>query len=197
LGARLREHDIAGLEVAMNETLAMRLVERVGDFGRDAQRLGNRQRATLETLRKRLALDVLHHQEVHSVLVADVEERADVGVVQARDGARLAVEARPQIGGHPRVPEVTSGRHAATTAFSGALGVMAAIGLVALLSGCATARPLMEGPRHEVGIASYYSRDHDGRRTASGECFDMDDMTAAHRTLPFGTRVRVTNLRNG
>ena len=47
------------------------------------------------------------------------------------------------------------------------------------------------------GMASYYGRNFDGRRTASGERFDMDDLTAAHRTLPFGSRVRVTNAGNG
>ena len=64
-------------------------------------------------------------------------------------------------------------------------------------SGCATTRPLAEGPRPEFGVASYYGHPHHGRRTASGERFDMHEMTAAHRTLPFGTRVRVTNLENG
>jgi len=49
----------------------------------------------------------------------------------------------------------------------------------------------------EEGYASYYGREHHGRRTASGERFDADRLTAAHRTLPFGTRVRVTNLANG
>ena len=63
--------------------------------------------------------------------------------------------------------------------------------------GCATTGPLGGGPADQVGIASYYGRAHDGRRTASGEVFDMNGMTAAHRTLPFGTRVRVTNLANG
>ena len=47
------------------------------------------------------------------------------------------------------------------------------------------------------GRASYYGRRFHGRRTASGEAFNMNDMTAAHRTLPFGTRVRVTNTRTG
>ncbi|WP_017664139.1 septal ring lytic transglycosylase RlpA family protein [Porphyrobacter sp. AAP82] len=47
------------------------------------------------------------------------------------------------------------------------------------------------------GSASYYAARFDGRRTASGERFDSAAMTAAHRTLPFGTRVRVTNLANG
>ena len=48
-----------------------------------------------------------------------------------------------------------------------------------------------------TGIASYYGRRFHGRRTANGESFDMHAMTAAHRTLPFGSRVRVTNPRNG
>lgn len=47
------------------------------------------------------------------------------------------------------------------------------------------------------GIASYYGRRFHGRPTASGEAFDMNALTAAHRTLPFGSRVRVTNPRNG
>jgi len=47
------------------------------------------------------------------------------------------------------------------------------------------------------GVASYYGRKFHGRRTANGERFDMNRMTAAHRTLPFGSRVRVTNPRTG
>ena len=49
----------------------------------------------------------------------------------------------------------------------------------------------------EVGVASFYGARFHRLRTASGERFDIHRMTAAHRTLPFGTRVRVTNLRNG
>ena len=45
-----------------------------------------------------------------------------------------------------------------------------------------------------TGIASYYKS---GKQTANGERFNPDGLTAAHRTLPFGTNVRVTNLRNG
>lgn len=47
------------------------------------------------------------------------------------------------------------------------------------------------------GSASYYAAKFHGRRTASGEMFDNRAMTAAHRTLPFGTLVRVTNPANG
>ena len=49
----------------------------------------------------------------------------------------------------------------------------------------------------ETGLASFYGRAHAGKRTASGERFDHHDLTAAHRTLAFGTRLRVTNLSNG
>jgi rare lipoprotein A len=48
----------------------------------------------------------------------------------------------------------------------------------------------------EVGQASWYGEDFDGKPTASGEPFDMYELTAAHRTLPLGTWVKVTNLRN-
>ncbi|TRU20969.1 MAG: septal ring lytic transglycosylase RlpA family protein [Microcystis aeruginosa Ma_QC_B_20070730_S2] len=47
------------------------------------------------------------------------------------------------------------------------------------------------------GMASWYGPGFHGRRTASGETFNSGGLTAAHRYLPFGTRVRVTNLRNG
>ncbi|HEX2341685.1 MAG TPA: septal ring lytic transglycosylase RlpA family protein [Vicinamibacterales bacterium] len=48
-----------------------------------------------------------------------------------------------------------------------------------------------------VGRASYYGPGFHGRRTASGEIFDMYELVAAHRTLPLGTVARVTNLANG
>lgn len=80
-----------------------------------------------------------------------------------------------------------------------------------LVAGCATApRPDLPGadragplnsPGREAelqrGKASWYGPGFHGKRTASGERFDMEAFTAAHRTLPFGTRVRVRNSRNG
>jgi rare lipoprotein A len=48
-----------------------------------------------------------------------------------------------------------------------------------------------------VGLASWYGAAHHGRATASGERYDMRDFTAAHRTLPLDTQLRVTNLANG
>lgn len=47
------------------------------------------------------------------------------------------------------------------------------------------------------GIASYYAHDFHGKKTANGESYDMHALTAAHRSFPFGTKVRVTNIDNG
>jgi rare lipoprotein A len=55
-----------------------------------------------------------------------------------------------------------------------------------------------EEPKNDIaiGTASYYAAKFHGKRTASGEKFNSKLMTAAHRTLPFGTQLKVTNLRN-
>jgi rare lipoprotein A len=55
----------------------------------------------------------------------------------------------------------------------------------------------IEHPYAETGQASWYGKAHQGERTASGERFDMHALTAAHRTLPFGTIVRVTAVGSG
>lgn len=57
-------------------------------------------------------------------------------------------------------------------------------------------QPLKTKP-YQVGTASWYGQIFDGKPTASGELYDMYDMTAAHLKLPMGSYVRVTNLRNG
>jgi rare lipoprotein A len=68
--------------------------------------------------------------------------------------------------------------------------------LAALLAAACSRLPL--GPRGgvETGLASWYGQEYHGRATSSREIFDMNDLTAAHRTLPFGTNVLVTNLEN-
>lgn len=53
------------------------------------------------------------------------------------------------------------------------------------------------GGRVQVGLASYYGPRHHGRRTASGARFDMHALTCAHRSAPFGSRLRVTALESG
>jgi rare lipoprotein A len=91
-----------------------------------------------------------------------------------------------------------------------------------LLSSCSTARPPSNIPRsgpsgypkpyqvlgkwyqpvpdskgfRERGIASWYGADFHGKKTSNGEIYDMHEMTAAHKTLPLGTRVKVYNLEN-
>ena len=85
---------------------------------------------------------------------------------------------------------------------------MAALAIACLLlSACAkkhritAATPRPPSPASiastETGIASWYGHPYHGRAAANGEIYDMEKMTAAHRTLPFGTQVRVTNLSNG
>ena len=80
---------------------------------------------------------------------------------------------------------------------------------IAVLAGCSTppqrVRPPPQttapskspGAEFARGKASWYGPGFHGRRTASGERFDMNELTAAHRTLPFGTLVRVRNVQNG
>lgn len=74
-----------------------------------------------------------------------------------------------------------------------AAGMLAACARVALSPPAATATVGMV----EVGDGSWYGVPYHGRRTASGEVFDMHDLTAAHRTLPLGTRALVTGLATG
>jgi rare lipoprotein A len=76
--------------------------------------------------------------------------------------------------------------------------------LTATLAGCATARgPVGMSPKKvspgtvQAGEASWYGERHQGRRTASGELYDKNQLTAAHPALPLGTLVLVTNLQNG
>jgi rare lipoprotein A len=71
--------------------------------------------------------------------------------------------------------------------------------LAALVAGMVFAtRPAPPvGPPVQHGLASYYGPGFHGRETASGRIFNQAEMVAAHRTLPLGTVVRVTNLENG
>jgi rare lipoprotein A len=72
----------------------------------------------------------------------------------------------------------------------GLLGLLVALGV----EGCASASAPQVAT--QTGRASWYGGVHHGRLTASGERFDMHALTAAHPTLPFGTRLRVVNLDN-
>lgn len=71
--------------------------------------------------------------------------------------------------------------------------------LLLVVQGCgSSARTVQAQPvgHTESGMASYYGNEFQSRKTANGEIFDQAKMTAAHRTLPFGTRLKVTNTRN-
>jgi rare lipoprotein A len=85
-------------------------------------------------------------------------------------------------------------------------GLAAIAALTVLAAGCASSgrTPAVKSTPSlaaagvgEEGLASWYGEPYHGRATASGTRYDMWGMTAAHRTLPFGTRVRVRNLDNG
>src|ERR1043165_9150614 len=67
------------------------------------------------------------------------------------------------------------------------------------LAGCALFHGASPAPPGsvQVGVASWYGDEFQGGRTASGERFDAGELSAAHPTLPLGTRARVTNLGNG
>jgi len=67
---------------------------------------------------------------------------------------------------------------------------------IILCAGCAHVGRLSPG-WEQVGIASWYGKDFHGKPTASGEIYNMYGLSAAHRTLPLGTRVKVTNLSTG
>src|SRR5579885_2755073 len=83
--------------------------------------------------------------------------------------------------------------------YAGAALFLAAL---AMIAGCARKNPAHLPPpvrigAIETGIASWYGAPSHGRPTSSGEIYDQEQLTAAHRTLPFGTWVDVTNLDNG
>jgi rare lipoprotein A len=89
------------------------------------------------------------------------------------------------------------------------IGATVCLGLVFALSGCAARKGLIVEPAQPQifydakpvavlqGKASYYYGRWIGRKTANGEIYRAKDVTAAHKTLPFNTMARVTNLKNG
>ncbi len=69
------------------------------------------------------------------------------------------------------------------------------VGAIATLS--ALSPQLVRAEQTIQGLATWYGPGFSGNRTANGEVFDPHALTAAHRSLPFGTHVRVTNVKNG
>jgi rare lipoprotein A len=77
--------------------------------------------------------------------------------------------------------------------------ILAILGISASTAGNAEQSVVKQAPQHhwfQIGRASWYGRLFQGRATANGENFDMNDLTCAHRSLPMGSLVRVTNLSN-
>jgi rare lipoprotein A len=78
------------------------------------------------------------------------------------------------------------------------LSPLLVLGTLAACAAPARSRAVPVAIGHEEsGLASWYGHPYHGRRTASGEVYDMGQMTAAHRTMPFGTWVRVTSTNTG
>jgi 3D (Asp-Asp-Asp) domain-containing protein len=81
------------------------------------------------------------------------------------------------------------------------LAILLTVGSMSAVGGCAAWAQTPVPQRFlvvhaEVGVASWYGYPYHGRRAAGGQIYDMNKLTAAHRTLPLGTRVRVHNLEN-
>lgn len=103
---------------------------------------------------------------------------------------------------------MSSGSHTCTRPPTSRIPLTIVVGTLALtIAGCAARRPTTNAPpaparstarilEAREGLASYYGKAFHGKLTASGTPFDMNAMVAAHPTYPFGTLVRVTNLRN-
>lgn len=131
----------------------------------------------------------------------------------ARSAAARTLQALAVVAGIGFAPLAASSAAPAQSDFQASTGMDAAaaaafVELLPVQPGSATIKSEsaaivpaeISAPQESVigrGSASYYADKFNGRRTASGERFDNDEMTAAHRTLPFGSRVRVTNPGNG
>jgi rare lipoprotein A len=74
------------------------------------------------------------------------------------------------------------------------LSIALAAACICMIAAVADGSPL---PSSQEGLASVYGKQFNGKSTASGERYDSHALTAAHRTLPLGTDIRVTNLENG
>ena len=96
LGAGARQHDVRGLHVPVHDSVAMRVIERIGHLDRALKRAIQRQRRFREACREGVPLEVLHHDEIDAIAGADVVQRADVRVSERCAGLCLAAEALAQ-----------------------------------------------------------------------------------------------------
>ena len=77
----------------MHHSTLVRALQPLANFNPVFQNLLGRQRSLAQAIGQRLAFQTFHHQEVHAILMPHIVQRANVGMVQRRDGARLAIEA--------------------------------------------------------------------------------------------------------
>lgn len=114
-----------------------------------------------------------------------------LSAVHAEEGGQVA--AQPLQAADQDLPRF----HPTATDDSAAMGAAAPQALTS--TDTEVVQELVEEEAEDIGsgVASFYGRELAGRPTASGERFDPSGLTAAHRTLPFGSKVRVTNARNG
>lgn len=76
------------------------------------------------------------------------------------------------------------------------LRILIIIPLIILISSCSTGKVKFDKNNTTYMTASWYGKDYHGKKTACGETFNMYALTAAHKTLPFGTKLLITNVKN-
>src|SRR5262249_2399158 len=97
LHARPREHDVRRLEIPVHDAVTMGVIERICDLDRIAQHLFEWQHAARQTEFQRLSFEILHYEERRSLCLADVVKGTDMGMIEARDSARLLLETKPAL----------------------------------------------------------------------------------------------------
>jgi hypothetical protein len=96
-GASRCEHHIGGFEITVRQTCAMGGVKSIRDLPGNAHDILKRKRAANQSVGQRLASQILHHQELNVVLLADIMQSANVWVRETRDRTRFAPEALPTL----------------------------------------------------------------------------------------------------
>jgi hypothetical protein len=91
------DHDVVGFKIAVRYTASMCLVERVGNLGTEFQHLIGRQRASTQTVTKRLAFQAFEDEISLPVMATNIVQNTDVRMGQLGNGARLAFESFPQL----------------------------------------------------------------------------------------------------
>ncbi|MEO0642195.1 MAG: septal ring lytic transglycosylase RlpA family protein [Pseudomonadota bacterium] len=144
------------------------------------------------------------HRDQHRNLVPRAAGAAALAALSLPSGSAFAAQPADDGARDEETPAVASPDAAPVSSLAAAFATLGAPTPVSSPAPGAvdlTAFDPPRGPRvvRSLGtkVASYYGKRFHGRRTANGERFDMNAMTAAHKTLPFGTRVRVTNPANG